>query len=513
MVRVFRRFLHGVTSSLVGALGVALVNAAFFIFLVVEGLRLVGVLKSAYVGMISYLVLPPVFVLGLLLIPVGWWLHVRRSPHSWRTLLTADFGDELVAPRGSGSRLFALVATLTVVNLAFLGGGSARMLQFMEEPEFCGTACHSVMSPEWATYQDSPHARVRCVECHVGEGAEALIDSKVNGLWQLVSVTFDLYERPIPTPVHQLRPARETCEHCHWPDKVTGDRIKTWERFEMDRESTPTYTTLKLYVGSSEGDGVHWHVGADNQVRYASEDDERRVMLWVEARASDGGWIRYEDPGRIAEPSGDEHVRVMDCVDCHNRVTHIYEGPEDAVDRLIAEGAIDRRIPFARRTSLEALTGSWRDHEMAMAGIERELLRTTEEVDPKAFVSLQPELDAAVEALQHTYERNVHERMEVSWGAYPSHLGHPHDRAGCMRCHHEDMVDAEGQAIPYECDLCHDILAWDSPTPFEFLTDPPEGEPEKEMYWLAQIALTEPGAGGEHADTAEGVLRQSPDAD
>jgi hypothetical protein len=346
MVRVFRRFLHGVTSSLVGALGVALVNAAFFIFLVVEGLRLVGVLKSAYVGMISYLVLPPVFVLGLLLIPVGWWLHVRRSPHSWRTLLTADFGDELVAPRGSGSRLFALVATLTVVNLAFLGGGSARMLQFMEEPEFCGTACHSVMSPEWATYQDSPHARVRCVECHVGEGAEALIDSKVNGLWQLVSVTFDLYERPIPTPVHQLRPARETCEHCHWPDKVTGDRIKTWERFEMDRESTPTYTTLKLYVGSSEGDGVHWHVGADNQVRYASEDDERRVMLWVEARASDGGWIRYEDPGRIAEPSGDEHVRVMDCVDCHNRVTHIYEGPEDAVDRLIAEGAIDRRIPL-----------------------------------------------------------------------------------------------------------------------------------------------------------------------
>ncbi|MBW1881672.1 MAG: NapC/NirT family cytochrome c, partial [Deltaproteobacteria bacterium] len=453
--------------------------------------------------MISYLVLPPIFVLGLLLVPFGWWLHVRRSPHSWRELLAADFGDELVAPRASGSRLFALVAVLTLVNIAFLGGGSARMLQFMEEPVFCGTACHSVMNPEWTTYQDSPHARVACVECHVGEGADALIDSKLNGLWQLVSLSFDLYDRPIPTPVHQLRPSRETCEHCHWPDKVMGDRIKTWRRFEMDRASTPTFTTLNLHVGSSEGGGIHWHVHPDNQVRYASVADERESMLWVETRAADGAPIRYQDAGRTVDPAGDEHVRTMDCVDCHNRATHIYEDPEDVVDDLIATGAIDRRIPFARRTSLEALTGSWRDHEMAMAGIERELHRTTEATDPRGYAALQPELDAAVVALREAYDRNIHERMGISWGAYPSHLGHPHDGAGCFRCHHEDMVDEEGGAIPYECELCHDLLAWDSPTPYAFLGEPPDDDPEKAMYWAAQAALLGAGPGSAPAQRLE----------
>jgi len=501
MLQVFRRFLRGVTSSFVGALGVALVNAAFFTFLLIETFRIAGAVKSAYVGLVSYLVLPPIFVLGLILVPVGWWLHARRSPHTWRELLAADFGDDLVAPHPSGSHLFAVVSLLTLVNLAFLGGGSARMLRFMEEPVFCGTACHSVMNPEWTTYQDSPHARVRCVECHVGEGTDALIDSKINGAWQVVSLTFDLYERPIPTPVHQLRPARETCEHCHWPDKVTGDRIKTWRRFEMDRASTPTYTTLNLHVGSSGRGGIHWHVHPDNEVRYASVADEREVMRWVEARAPGGAEVRYENREYTAAPTGDEGVRVMDCVDCHNRATHVYEDPEAVVDDLIAEGAIDRRIPYARRISLAALTGGWRDREAAMAGIEREMHRTTEDIDPGAYPSLQPELDAAVEVLREAYDRNVHPEMNISWGAYPSHLGHRHDRAGCFRCHNEDMVDEGGRAIPYECELCHDILAWDGPNTYAFLGEPPEGDPERAMYLAARAAL----GGDQHTTPASAV--------
>jgi hypothetical protein len=124
-----------------------------------------------------------------------------------------------------------MVLMLTILNLAIFGAASARMLHFMDSAKFCGTACHSVMNPEWVTYQQSPHAHVQCVECHVGEGMGALIDSKINGMWQVISLNFNLYERPIPTPVHNLRPARETCEKCHWPDFFIGNRVKTFPHY------------------------------------------------------------------------------------------------------------------------------------------------------------------------------------------------------------------------------------------------------------------------------------------
>ncbi len=169
------------------------------------------------------------------------------------------------------------------------------MLHFMDSAEFCGTACHSVMNPEWTTYQASPHARVACVECHVGEGVGALVNSKLNGAWQMVSATFDLYERPIPTPVHQLRPARETCEKCHWPSKFYGSRLQTRIAYENDEASTPRYTTLNLKIdaGAAGDTGVHWHISPGKEVRYASVDDEREEMIWVESLQPDGNVRRF----------------------------------------------------------------------------------------------------------------------------------------------------------------------------------------------------------------------------
>ena len=39
----------------------------------------------------------------------------------------------------------------------------------------------SVMEPEYTAYQFSPHARVGCVQCHIGSGASYFVKSKLSG--------------------------------------------------------------------------------------------------------------------------------------------------------------------------------------------------------------------------------------------------------------------------------------------------------------------------------------------
>ncbi|MGK7310650.1 MAG: NapC/NirT family cytochrome c [Candidatus Longimicrobiales bacterium M2_2A_002] len=511
--RYFRNFLAGLGTNRIGVAGIVLTTTAFVLFIFMELLRLVGVVTNAYVGLISYMALPALFILGLVLIPVGWRRYRKGTGRSTRELLEARFDPELLDGGLTGSKLLAIVSGLTVINVLFLSIGGARTLHFMDTPTFCGTACHEVMNPEWTVYQTSAHARVACVECHVGEGVGALVDSKLNGLWQVVSATFDLYERPIPTPVHQLRPARETCEHCHWPSKFYGERVVTRTTYGFDSAATPTFTTLSLKVGSGTEAGeprIHWHIAERNRVRYTSVDDERETMIWVESLEPDGSWRRWTNrslaagrvPGAgridpdtvVGEPaSGAERpgppvreARTMDCVDCHNRATHIYEDPERAIDERLASGEISTELPYVKKVAYEALTTRYRDIPTAMRGIDRVVhLSYDREVpggrsaDPRAVESL-------VGTLQEIYRRNIHPEMRVYWNPYPDHSGHA-GGTGCFRCHSPDLVDADGEAIVHECTLCHSIAAWDSPAPFHFLQDPKEADPESEMHeWLRE---------------------------
>ena len=484
----FQLFIRGLATNWTGTVGVVLTTSAFLLFVFFELLRIAGILTNSYVGLISYMALPALFILGLILIPLGWWQYRRATGRSTSELLTQRFPDDMTRAKRIGSSLMATFALLTVVNILFLGVGGARMLHFMDTPKFCGTACHQVMEPEWTAYQNSPHARVACVECHVGEGAEALINAKLNGLWQVVSATFNLYERPIPTPVHQLRPARETCEKCHWPEKFYGDRIKTYTRFASDEQSTPTYTTLSLKVGSGSGaerGTIHWHIAEANEVRYQARDDRRMEMDWVEVRKGDS-YHRYTNrkpavPVSAAAEKHDPEIRVMDCVDCHNRATHIYDDPADAVDRALASGAIDRDLPFARKVALKALTGHYgTTKEAGLQGID-DAVRGHYMRGGGRAAGMTREIDAMVEALQGIYSRNIFPFMNVTWNSYPSHLGH-RGEAGCFRCHNRDMVDEQGQAIPYDCTLCHSILAMDSAREFQFLLPIAKDDPDRMMH-------------------------------
>ncbi|MBD3221943.1 hypothetical protein GF314_11950 [bacterium] len=483
MTRRFLAFLRGLSTTRTGTLGVILTTSSFLVLLFLLGLQGAGVLGNSYTGLVTFMALPGLFVLGLVLIPIGWRQLQRRTGLTTSQLLQERFPTEMVKAGPLASGLALTIVGLTAVNLGFLGFGGAAIMHHMDSPEFCGTTCHDVMGPEWATYQTSPHAHVACVECHVGDSTEALVDAKLNGLRQMWLVTVGGYNRPIPTPVHNLRPARETCEKCHWPEKFYGDRIKTFARFAKDETSTPRYSTLALKVGAGgQEQAIHWHVSRDDSVVYQPIDEERTQMLWVEVRR--GGEVKRWRNERAIVPDDHElpEPRTMDCIDCHNRATHIYRLPDDVVDRLMAEGTIDPDVPWAKAAAVEALAttieaGASREETIgaALRGFYRRKA-------PEVLRRHMRALDVMTVELARAHARNVHPGMNVDWGAYPSHIGHRNDRTGCRRCHGAALVDDDGGGIDDGCTLCHSMLSFESETPFRYLEPVQPAQPDSAMH-------------------------------
>ncbi|MDX2437670.1 MAG: NapC/NirT family cytochrome c [Acidobacteriota bacterium] len=483
MVRAYLDFIRAVSLDRLGRVGVVVTTTVFMSFVFMQLAMFSGVVTNSYVGLIVYLAFPVLFVLGLIIIFIAWFLQKKRTGLTTTELMESRFGAEGVRGDVAGSKVFRTVAILTFANIVILGAASIKMLHFMDSAEFCGTACHSVMNPEWTTYQASPHARVACVECHVGEGVGALVNSKLNGAWQMVSAAFDLYERPIPTPVHQLRPARETCEKCHWPNKFYGSRLQTRVSHENDEASTPRYTTLNLKIdaGAAGNTGVHWHISPGKVVRYASVDDEREEMIWVESLQPDGTMRRYTNTRLRSGMVESKDVRTMDCVDCHNRATHIYQQPDRAVDEKIRLGAIDRSLPYIRRESLAAVRGGYPSLEAAKSGIRAGIESFYRRNYPDRASAWYDRIDAAILVLEDIWARNIHPGMNIGWGAYPSFLGHS-DTPGCFRCHTRDLQDDRGNWIPDDCTLCHSILAYGEDVAFAYLEPTPEKARNRAMH-------------------------------
>jgi nitrate/TMAO reductase-like tetraheme cytochrome c subunit len=415
-----------------------------------------------YIGILAYVVLPTVLVLGLLLIPLGLTLARRRRARlaaAGRTeppLPVLDFNNPRTRALGLG------FVALTTVNVLLLAAASYKGIELMDSTAFCGS-CHSVMDPQVSAHSRSAHARVRCVECHIGPGASWFVRSKLSGSWQLVSVAFNLYPRPIPTPVHNLRPARETCEQCHWPTKFVGDRLQIRTSHADDAENTPQKTVLLMHVGGSEGAharGIHWHVGPGVHLRYLSDAGRERIGT-IELTERDGSTRTYEVKG---DPIPDARWREMDCVDCHNRPTHMFRGPEAEVDAAIEAGRIDRRLPFVRREAIKALREPYPTQDAARAGLAARLTEFYAHEDPARAAERRAAVQAAGAELGEIWSRNVWPGMKIGWGTYPSLLGH--DAApGCFRCHDGEHATKDGRVVSNDCGLCHNLLAQDEKDP------------------------------------------------
>ena len=446
--------------SLVGAV-LALVAAILIVMLFAIGL--LGFHGGAYLGILTYLLLPGLVILGLLMIPLGVWR--KRKLDAAADLAHGEHPKLPVIDLNSQHTRGLLFGSVSigVVLLVIVAAATFKGVEVMESVGFCGTVCHTVMQPEYTAFQRSAHSRLRCADCHIGEGADWFVKSKISGSWQLVSVAFNLYPTPIPSPVHNLRPARETCEQCHWPTRHVGDKLQVRSKFAADESNTETKTVLLMKVGGQEGTsstGIHWHVDRGVQIRYLS-DPNRQEVYDVEMTTADGKTKTFKTK---EQPSGPTQWRTMDCVDCHNRPSHTFKPPEREVDDALEDGRIDKTLPFVKRESLRLLTASYPSQGAARAGIAQGLEAFYKSSYADAATAKAPAIAAAGKALGDIYSWNVFPAMKVTWGTYKSNIGHD-DAPGCMRCHDKKHVAADGARITGSCKSCHTVVADDEKDP------------------------------------------------
>jgi hypothetical protein len=308
------------------------------------------------------------------------------------------------------------------------------------------------------------------VECHIGPGANWFVRSKLSGLRQVYAVTFHTYHRPIPTPVEQLRPARETCEQCHWPQEFTGDKLIVRTKFSDDEKNTRLTTVLVMKIGGRAWNGsvgIHGrHLDVASRIDYIATDRQRQAIAAVRYVDDSGKQVDFVSTDAKPTPeqlAAGEH-RTMDCVDCHNRPTHIYQLPENAVDRAMNEGRISTDLPFIKKKAVELLRADYPDRTTAAQRIGAGLSDFYRTTYPAVYSEKRSAIETAAQQVQGIYLRNVFPEMKIGWGTYPNNIGHQ-DSNGCFRCHDGSHTSADGRTITNDCDACHAMLAVEEQNP------------------------------------------------
>jgi hypothetical protein len=431
-------------------------------------------IKNPYFGAAVYLALGPVFLGGLAMIFIGaFFFRGDRDVH----LFTLQYLRRYFTEPDMFGRLrrnVFLIVLLTSVNFAVFSIFLYRAYHYMESTQFCGQFCHTVMEPEYTAYKNSPHSRVACVECHIGSGADWFVKSKISGARQLLAVATASYPTPIETPVHGLRPARDTCEECHRPELFHGDKLNVSKSFLPDEQNSVAYDILLMKIGSA-GDraqsshGIHWHVAPENKITYRATDHSRMIIPEITLTQADGTQtvFRTSDAEELLQETGQGgNVREMDCIDCHNRPSHIYLPAEDALDRKLAEGDIPQELPYIKRQAMGLITASYATTQLAREAITNGLSSWYKE-NYSQLVAEKPQLlEEAVVGVVAAYSENVFPEMNVEWGTYVNHIGHgPDFDIGCFRCHDDMHESPDGKTISADCNTCHTLLAIEEETP------------------------------------------------
>jgi nitrate/TMAO reductase-like tetraheme cytochrome c subunit len=454
--------LLALSNNWISRAGVILVTSAAVFWLLLLPTYLGGHAASAYLGILIFLILPVAFFGGLALIPLGIaWRRRRLGPQA---SLSETLGvGRLTWQNPDLRRLATFVGIVTVANVIIGANLSYRAVEHLDSVQFCGTTCHVVMKPEYTGYQNSPHSKVTCAGCHIGPGASWFVQSKLSGVQQVFAVAFNTYERPIPTPVANLRPARETCEGCHWPDKWGGDRLRVVEHFSDEGTRTRSVLLMRIGGGSATGKGIHSaHVGRGIRVRYGHTDEARQNISWVEYER-DGQKREYRAEG--ADPNAKMQLRQMDCVDCHNRPSHTFEPAERALDRALSNGDVVATLPLIRKAALEIMKKPYATTEIAEREIPAAVKSFFQQQQPAVFSQRAAEVERSAKGVLAAWSKNVFPEMKITWGTYPNNLGH-NDFPGCFRCHDDKHKTQDGaKTIGQDCNSCHSMLAMDEEKP------------------------------------------------
>ena len=446
-------------ATLAGAL-IAGISFGLILFLML--LETLSGSPKPYMGIIAFVILPAVLVLGLLVAGFGVWREHRRVRMGRAVehhLPSVDFNN----PRHRTA--FTFVAIGTVLLLGFTAFGSFQAYEHTDSDQFCGETCHTVMQPEFTAYQYSPHARVGCVKCHIGPGAGWFVRSKLSGTYQLYATTFNKYPRPIPTPIENLRPAQETCEQCHWPNQFYSAKALRNTYFMSDEKNTKWTLDLLIKIGGGNSEagptsGIHWHMNIANELTYIPADSTRQVIAWISSKHRDGSVTVYRSTDNTLSDSALARLprRRMDCIDCHNRPTHIYHPPARSVNHVMAQGWIDPALPEAKSLSVRVLEYPYTSTQAALDSIGTAVNDFYRSKYPAVADSAAPAIARMADELRKIYSRNYFPSMRVSWKSFPDNIGHMY-YPGCFRCHDGKHVTDKGVVLSRDCNMCHTILA------------------------------------------------------
>jgi nitrate/TMAO reductase-like tetraheme cytochrome c subunit len=447
--------------------GVGLVTTATVTWLFLLPITLRGEVTHPYVGILVFLLVPAMFIAGLLLIPAGILLRRRRDHR--KSIYPTNF-PPLTWQNSDFRKLVLFIGITTCVNIAIASQATYAATEYMDSTTFCGLTCHKVMQPEYTAHEDSPHARVDCVACHIGPGVSWFVRSKFSGTGQVFATVLETYPRPIPSPVKNLRPARETCEVCHWPARFDAERLRVIPQYADDEKNTLTQTVLMMKIGGGNRGGIHGvHVGQGVYIRYAYADDKRQTIPWVEYTDRSGRTTAYLGTGSNAAAVEKMPVREMDCIDCHNRPAHAFQLPGRAIDDAIAARQISPALPFVKKQGLALLKANYGTREEAERKIPAELTAYYQKNYPAVYPWGADSVRQAGVALVALYDRNVFPGMKVTWGTYADNVGHT-DFPGCFRCHDGSHTSSDGKTVTQDCSACHNMLAMQETNP-KILTD------------------------------------------
>jgi len=443
-------------------IGAAIASVSFGLVLFLTVLDLFEGEQKPYIGILTFIILPIFIILGLILVFYGTWREHKREkkglPHEIM-LPRIDLND----PRQRN--IFFWFSFCALLLLIFSAFGSFKAYEYTDSDKFCGTMCHSVMSPEYTAYEYSPHARVGCVKCHIGPGAGWFVRAKLSGAYQVYATLFHKYPKPIPTPIENLRPAQETCEQCHWPKQFFSEKMLKNTYFLSDEKNTRWMLDLLIKIGGGNIEagptsGIHWHMNIANELTYIATDSQRQTIPWIRSKNPDGKVVVFQSTENTltAEQIRTMKTRKMDCIDCHNRPTHIYHPPARSINHIMSLGWIDPSLPNVKSVSMKALEATYSTKQIGLDSIKLAIEEYYQTNYPELAKAKQDTIAKAVSEVQKIFSRNYFPEMLVSWKKFPDNIGHMY-YPGCFRCHDGKHVSGDGKILSRECNVCHTILA------------------------------------------------------
>jgi nitrate/TMAO reductase-like tetraheme cytochrome c subunit len=442
--------------------GAAIASICFGLIVFLFVLDLFSPNENTYMGILTYIVIPSFLIIGLLLIAYGI-IRKRKREQQGKSLQgklpIIDFND----PKKRA--MLVTFSVGTIVLMIFSTFGSFKAYEYTETDEFCGTICHKVMEPEYTAYLDSPHSRVGCVGCHIGSGTSWYVKSKFSGAYQVYSVTFNKYSRPIPTPVKELRPAEGTCEQCHSPSHFFNEKKVDYDYYLSDEANTKSSLSMLIKIGGGKSElgsinGVHWHINPNNKISYVYTDERRLEIPWVKVISKNGKETIFRNKeAKFDEKNfNKENQRTMDCIDCHNRPSHIYHQPDKMVNLFLSQKKMDASLPFIKSISVEALEDNYYTKEQALESISQRITDFYISTYPEIYKNRRKSIDANINEVKNIYTRNYFPYMNANWKHFPNNIAHIYT-PGCFRCHDGKHVSNDGKVISNDCNSCHIIIS------------------------------------------------------